>query len=504
MEITRTDTGRNRVPDHLRGPLAPMRFEATVEDCVVSQGVVPPELNGGFYRNGPTWKRPTVQGLDTAYSMDGMIQGLVFREGRVDFRNRWTRTPKYLAEQQAGRALFEWSDAHFGDWRAWALGDVKRDEWTRGIPQGTNAVNVVPFAGEILALGENDAPVALDPLSLETHGVVPWSSKLDRSMVPPACYGDGAFAAHPKWDARTGELYGWSYRDVPPYVTLHWVRPDGSVNSRQVWDAPYNTVLHDIWLTERYVVLPFQPFIASQERIEKGYSAYAWNPDLPISMGLVPRADIDAPVRWISGEFPAQYVMHMLSANEVGDDKIVLDAPIFDRPPFQFEDRFKPGDPFVPFWKLATSGVGRWTLDLDRGVATSEMLGDRPVELPKVDERHYGQAYSWAFLVGGDPTRDGGMRMNTVIKRNVHTGEEDAYRVDSDRHVTVFEGTFARRSPSAPEGDGYFIVPVSRFAERTSQFLIFDTRSFASGPVATIDLPFLIGWSPHGHWMDFA
>jgi carotenoid cleavage dioxygenase-like enzyme len=489
-----------RLPKGLRGPLTPMRFEATVEECVVSHGEIPRELNGGFYRNGPAWKRPTIQGIDTAYSMDGMIQALVFRDGRADFRNRWTRTPKYLAEEIGGRGLFKWSDAHFGDWRSWALGDVERNGQTSGVPQGTNAVNVVPFGGHLLALGENTAPVALDPVSLETLGVVPWSSKLGTAMVPPACFGDGAFAAHPKWDEATGELYGWSYRDEPPYVTLHWVQSGGAVRSRELWDAPYNTVAHDIWLTEKYMVIPFQPFTVGQDRIRKGFSAYAWDPDLPISLALIARDNFDGPIRWITADFPAEYVMHMLSANHVGDT-IQLDAPIFDRPPFQFEDRFAPGDGFVPFWKLATSAIGRWNVDLDNGVMSSELLGDRPVELPKVDERFYGKPYYWGFLTAGDPTDDGGMRMNTVVRRNVQTGAEDSYLVDANKHVTVFEGTFAPRSASAPEGDGFFIVPVCRFAERTSEFLIFDTDSFSDGPITRIALPFQIGWSPHGHWM---
>ena len=54
------------IPDDIRlfGPLKPMRFEARVEDCVVAEGQIPRELHGGFYRIGPTWKRPTRQGFN--------------------------------------------------------------------------------------------------------------------------------------------------------------------------------------------------------------------------------------------------------------------------------------------------------------------------------------------------------------------------------------------------------------------------------------------------------
>src|ERR1700761_6012240 len=78
-----------------KGPFQPMRFEATVEECIVSHGEIPKDLAGGFYRCGPTWKRPTRQGNNPLLSQDGMVQGLVLGDGRADFRNRWVRTPKY-------------------------------------------------------------------------------------------------------------------------------------------------------------------------------------------------------------------------------------------------------------------------------------------------------------------------------------------------------------------------------------------------------------------------
>src|SRR3546814_11210070 len=88
----------------------------------------------------PTWRRPSKQGLESAYTIDGMMQGLIFRDGRADFLNRWVRTPKFLAEERAGRALFEWSDGPFGDWRSWGLGGVVCDAYTHNIPQGRSAI----------------------------------------------------------------------------------------------------------------------------------------------------------------------------------------------------------------------------------------------------------------------------------------------------------------------------------------------------------------------------
>lgn len=481
----------------LMGPLKPMRFEATVDDCIVSEGEIPYELYGGFYRCGPTWKRPSKQGTTGFPAQDGMVQSLVFREGRADFKNRWIRTAKYLAEERAGRGLFEYKDGHFGDWRSYGLGEVLRDEWTHGIPQGNNAVNVFPFAGQILTSGEMGAPpVALDPITLDTIGVVPWSVALGKSVVDPACFGDGAFTAHPKWDPETGELYGWGYSDQKPYTTLHWCRPDGTIRSRELWDAPYAALTHDMWLTDRYVVLPFQPFVVDRTRIDRDLAILGWEPERPIVLALIPRDDIDAPIRWIEADIEPEYIMHTMSANQVNGD-LILDGPIFDRPPFPFEDEVDLGTDYVPF---GSGVVGRWTIDLETGKVKSERLDERAVEFPKIDERFYGKPYEWGFMVSGKDL----WSLNTLVRRNVRTDEEDAYEIQrGESMIAVFEPTFAPRSPDAPEGDGYVIVPVSRFLENTSEYLIFDSEDIPSGPRAVVELPFQIGWTPHGHWMDF-
>jgi carotenoid cleavage dioxygenase-like enzyme len=501
-----------------KGPFKPMRFEATVEDCVVSEGEIPKDLAGGFYRVGPTYKRPTIQDTQGLLSMDGMVQGLTFENGRADFRNRWVRTPKYLLEEKHGKGMFEWSDGEWDDWRNFGWGDVKRNDQNRGIPQGTNNINVFPFAGDVLASGEQGGPpIALDPITLESKGIVRWSNQLSHGMHDPAGKANGngegviegenvdpdaVFAAHPKWDSDTGELIGFAWSDETPYVTIHIVSPDGTVTSRALDDAPYACNAHDIWLTEEYIVVPFQPFLATTERIDEGLGVFGWDTDLPIVIALVPRKDLlNGKVRYIDADIEPEYIMHTLSCNIEGNI-LTLDAPIFDRPPFPFEFDFKEGDDVALFFSLAMSTLGRWTVNLDTGKATTERLNDRPAELPKVDERFFGKGYKFGFMVGGDRKR-AGMSMKSLIMHDLEKQTEDEYRIRNDQPAAVLEASFAPRKIDSPEGDGYIIVPVSRWAENTSEFQIFDTYDITDGPICKIELPFHMGWTPHGHWMDF-
>jgi carotenoid cleavage dioxygenase-like enzyme len=492
------------IPDHvnLRGPFKPMRFEATVPDCIVSEGEIPKDLMGGFYRVGPSWRRPSKQGATAMMTVDGMVQGLTFENGTATYRNRWIRTPKFLAEEKAGRGLFAWSDCKWGDWRDYGYGSVERDEYTKGISQATNIVNAFPFNGDVLASGEQGGPpIAVDPHTLETKGIVPWSHELSPGCAEPANEHDMAFTAHPKWDPKTGELYGWTWRDERPYVTLHWVQKDGTVRTRELWDAPYESLAHDIWLTENYVVMPFQPFTVNEARVNEDKGMLNWDEALPIVVAFIPRNDLNGEIIWIHAEIEPQYVMHTLGANEI-DGKIVLDAPIFNRPPFHFEDQHAPGAKTRQAW-VSRSTLGRWTADLEKRTITSERVSDRMAELPKVDERFYGNNYEWGCFLGAEPKGEG-MSLKNLVAWNPRTGSESGtYSLKSDRVCAVIEPTFVPRSPDAPEGDGYIMVPISYWADNASEYQIFDAHDISAGPICRIELPFMFGWTAHGHWMDF-
>ena len=317
------------IPDDTRtkGPFKPMRFEATIEDCIVSHGEIPRELSGGFYRVGPTWRRPPKQGFVGIFAMDGMAQGLTFDNGRASFRNRWIRTPKFVTEQELGRPIFEYADGDSGDYRSWGLGQVVRNDENKGVSQGINIVNIFPFAGDVIASSEQGGPpIALDPHTLETKGIVPWAGDLSRGLVEPSTPEDNTFTAHPKWDPQSGRLYGWGYADEPPYVTLHWVDTDGSVSTRELWDAPYECVAHDMWLTENYMVLPFHGLHMTKKRIAEGLSPWGWDPERSIKLALIPRNDMHGEIRWITADIEPQLILHTLSANEV-DGKSSSTAP---------------------------------------------------------------------------------------------------------------------------------------------------------------------------------
>jgi carotenoid cleavage dioxygenase len=93
------------LPKHpqLRGNYAPINFEAVCQDLVI-EGAVPEGLAGSLYRIGPNPKFVPDQGYHWFFGT-GMVHAFHVHEGKIDYVNRWVRTPKFEAELAAGTSL---------------------------------------------------------------------------------------------------------------------------------------------------------------------------------------------------------------------------------------------------------------------------------------------------------------------------------------------------------------------------------------------------------------
>ena len=92
--------GSQVISPYLAGNFAPVRSEDDFELEVI--GEIPAGLAGAFYRNGPN---PQFEPRDAYhwFSGDGMIHGFFVEDGKVRYRNRYSRTPKWELENSAGK-----------------------------------------------------------------------------------------------------------------------------------------------------------------------------------------------------------------------------------------------------------------------------------------------------------------------------------------------------------------------------------------------------------------
>jgi carotenoid cleavage dioxygenase-like enzyme len=464
-EVAVADT--QAVHPHLPGLLAPVRSEDDFELEVV--GRIPDALAGAYYRNGPN-PQFDPQGKYLCIFGDGMIHGFFLEPdrngGRAHYRNRWVRTPRWLAENRAGRPLF-------------GFGGAPSDPSVADIPRGVANTNVVHHAGKLMALHEQSEPFELDPQGLERGGFMNTGGK---------------FTAHPKVDPDTGEMIWFSYFAGPERFSnlIDYGVSDqtGKVTRRDRFAAPYASVIHDFIVTPNHVLFPVLPLTGDLQRAMKGGPPWAWEPAKGAFIGVMKRsAPVDS-IRWF--EVEPSFVLHAMNAWEDGESIHCELMEYPNAPVFPNADG-SPGQD-------AHARLTRWTIDLagNTNRATREPLDDLPSEMPRFDERLAGRPYrhGWylAHVGNNDP-----LVFNAIAHFDLKTGRR-ALRV-LDPGDAADEPIFVPRSASAPEGDGYVIALVYRAATDTSELLILNAQDTAGEPAAVLKLPRRVPSGFHGNFV---
>ena len=128
---------------------------------------------------------------------------------------------------------------------------ILRSPENEGVPAGVANTNIVWHGNRLLAMGEDAvAPLVLDPESLETTGIVNWSSQLGHGVTRGSVRRTASSAPNPKIDPVTGEMFGYGFSTEEPYLTCYVVSADGELTLRQDIDAPFPAYVHDMLLTE--------------------------------------------------------------------------------------------------------------------------------------------------------------------------------------------------------------------------------------------------------------
>ena len=451
---------------YLSGNFAPTRSEDDFELEVVGQ--VPKDLAGAFYRNGPN---PQFQPRDAYhwFSGDGMIHGFFVEDGKVRYRNRYVRTPKWETEHAAGRSLF----GTFGN-------PMTTDPSVIGKDSGVANTNIVWHAGRLLALEEGHMPFEMDPATLQSRGYVEDYR--------------GKVTAHPKLDPETGEMVWFAYSSGPGPLndtcSYGVTDKDGRVVRRQEFQAPFAAMVHDFLVTRNYALFPILPLTGSLQRAMQGGPPLAWDPDKGSHIGVMRRdADVST-MRWFTTD-PC-YVFHPMNAWEEGD-KIYADVMEYPVAPL-----FPTLDGSAP--KNAFARMTRWTFDLADSSDTVKrvQIDDLAGEFPRFDERHAGLGYRHGWFAGISRAGEENVRFDTVSHLDLASGKRTDHLYDAGD--SPGEPVFIPRSNDAAEGDGWLVAVVYRGGEDRSDFVVYDAQDVAAGPIATAKVPRRVPFGFHGNW----
>ncbi len=469
----------------MTGVLRPLRIEGDILDMEVD-GEIPTALNGTFHRVHPDAQFAPKYENDQFFNGDGMVSMFRFKDGRIDFKQRYARTDKWQLERAAGHALF-------GAYR----NPLTDDESVKGRIRGTANTNVLVHAGQLYAMKEDSPCLLMDPLTLETFGYTDFGGRLHSQT----------FCAHPKIYPKTGNLCAFSYgakglmtRDM----TYIEISPTGALIKEIPFENQYYCMMHDFGVTEDYAVFTTMPLVSSWERLEQRQPFFGFDTTLPCYLGILPRNGDARDLRWFKAE--NCFIGHVMNAFNDGT-KVHIDMPVAKNNSFPFFPDIH-GAPFDP---VAGRGfLTRWTVDMasnGESLSLTEQLTGSPDEFPRIDDRMAGKAYRHGWMCTylfdkpyeGPPGPFVGV-INSLTHYDLETGEEKVWWAGPQ--CGIQEPAFIPRSKDAPEGDGWLVALVDNHITNYSELCIFDALKLDEGPVARAKLPIRLRQGLHGNWAD--
>lgn len=450
---------------------SPTRFEADVYDCEV-WGEIPKDIEGNFYRMQCDFEyRPPKNEWMTGFNGDGHVSRFRFANGSVDYRGRYVKTARLLAERDARKRLYGVYRNHFTD-----------DPSVANINRSAANTHIYWHGGKMLVLKEDSLPYTVDPQTLETRGDWNFNGKYTATTM----------SAHPKIDPVSGNMIAYGYQakgDLSTDIAVYTINPQGEV-IKEVWlKSPYLGIIHDIAITQKHVLIPVIARTTSLERLKAGEPMWEWNGSLPTLVGVLPRDGEAKDVRWYKG--PARNTLHFLNATDRGS-KITMELPTSsgERDPSQ---------------------IRRWTFDLKHKQKEpefqEEVVSTTPGILPRMDDRFLSLDYRYAFLGSRDTSRPpdpkrapgmGPFSSNVMQRLDVRTGEIKQCFVEPVQSLQ--ENCFVPRKNAKDEGDGYVMAIASNYESMTSDLVIADAKRLDEGVIATVKLPFRLRSGTHTNW----
>ena len=421
----------------LRGNYAPVADELTEYDLPV-RGVIPPEIDGWYLRNGPNPRRPTAHW----FMGDGMIHGVRIEGGAAKwYRNRWVRNDSFIEDFP-----------------------LYNRDGTRNLRAATSNTHIVNHAGKTLALVESSFPYEISN-ELETLGAYDFGGKLANSMT-----------AHPKICPTTGEMHFFGYGSiVEPYVSYHRVDAGGELTINRPVDVKAHTMMHDFAMTAGHVIFMDLPVVFDLNVAISGTGdmPYRWSDSHGARFGVLRRDDPFGEIRWF--EIEPCYVFHVANAYDDANS-IVLQAARY-RELWRDNGGF---DQQAVLWE--------WRIDLTTGAVGERQLDDRAVEFPRIDDRLAGLPARYAVSVGD---RD-------LVRHDLTTGAAQEHSFGAG---VSGEAVFVPATGEADESSGWYLSFVYDQERNGSDLVILDASDFSAAPVASIALPQRVPFGFHGNWI---
>jgi all-trans-8'-apo-beta-carotenal 15,15'-oxygenase len=460
-------------------------FDAVEDSYCVSDitGRVPEWLRGSYYINGPARFERAGRQCKHWLDGDGMVCALRFTDAGIRFTNRFVGTPKLRDEDRAGKFLYrEFGTAFPGD-------RLRRNVM---LEPPVN-VSVYPYAGKLLAFGEQSLPLELDPETLETIGEYDFGASLNE--VSP-------FAAHAKTDPATGHLlnFGISFSATEPMLNVYEFDAAGGFVRRRRHKLKYQHSVHDFGFTPNYVAFYLSPLLMDFRRFWSEeisvMESLSWEPDKGSRILIAPRSSKS--VEAFSVEVEPRYCLHLINCHEAGTH-LIVDVLEMDRPIY---GEYQP----VPdlFTTVPPCRPVRYVIDTESRAIVEKltMPYECAPDFPAIDAHRSGLDYNdfWMLGIGASGQHAGRKFFDQLVRGSWASGDV------CDQYMASY-GEYLGGEPVSivnPKDPSEAVVIVEHLipAENRAEFLLFDGFSLRSGPMARLPLRHRVhpGFHTSFHW----
>lgn len=436
------------------GALAPVDAEQKLSQLEVI-GAIPPGLTGTLIRNGPNPLSGRFEGSGVLnwWPEAAMLHAIEIAgdaRNTVTYRNRWLRTQNWATYNNAPNP--------------------------ETYPATNPNVNLIDHAGELLALAEGGAPVAVDT---------------QLTSLGPAAYHAGlteAVTAHPKVDPVTGELMSFRANWEAPFLTYNVHSKTGEQQHHTSIDVPEPAMMHDMAITQTQSLFFDLNVAYDFSLFAKGYRIpICWQDNRTSRIGIIPRGGQDSETRWITIE-PC-FIQHVINAYDSRDTEIVVDVMRYPHY-LRLDDS---GEGFLPD---PLAHPYRYTINLQSGVAEETQLSALHMELPRINDAFTAQPYRYAYAVEQPSTEE----MRGICKLDVTNGTVTRFELPPGDQNS--EPVFVPDPAGQDEDSGWVLTCVYRATTHTTDLVVLNAQDIAAEPLAIVKLPCRIPAGFHGIWVN--
>ncbi|MEB3232486.1 MAG: carotenoid oxygenase family protein [Leptolyngbyaceae bacterium] len=467
----------------------PNEYDYWIDDI---EGVIPPELTGTLFRNGPGLLEIHGQPLHHPFDGDGMVCAIAFRNGRAHFRNRFVRTEEYLAEQKAGKMLYRG-----------VFGTQKPGGWLANIfdihLKNVANTQVIYWGGKLLALWEGAKPYRLNPHTLETIGIDTLDGILQSGTplaahpwIDPACVVDNGAPCLVNFSVEQG---------LSSKITIYELNPQGTVLRQKSHNVPGFCFLHDCAITPNYIIFFQNPVTYNPLPFVFGLKAAGQcmqtRLDQPTKVIVIPRHR-SAPM--LTLDAPSGFIFHHVNAFEQ-DGQIRVDSIRYDQLLTAVEqDHFLQTD----FDQVPPGRLTRFSLDLAQQQVEQTLLDCRPCEFPTVHPNYVGRPHRYVYVATTHhPTDNAPLQAIAKVDMEDLTGQSLIQQIWSAApRGFVGEPVFVPHPHGQKEDEGWVLTLVFNAARGHSELIILDAQNLNHGPVAVLRLKHHIPYGLHGTFTE--